>query len=41
MADNYLEYARENYEQRKAVWLAKQSHAPKKKTTTKPKDHED
>ena len=33
MADNYLEYHREDYERRKAQWLAKQkrSHAPKKR----------
>lgn len=26
MADNYLEYHREDYERRKALWLAKKSH---------------
>lgn len=33
MADNYLEYHREDYERRKTQWLAKQkkSHAPKKR----------
>ena len=29
MADNYLEYARENYEKRKAEWLRKKKHLPK------------
>ena len=27
MADNYLEYHREDYERRKAQWLAKQKKA--------------
>lgn len=27
MADNYLEYHREEYEKRKALWLAKKRHA--------------
>lgn len=29
MADNYLEYARENYEKRKTEWLRKKKHLPK------------
>lgn len=28
MADNYLEYKREEYERRKAEWLRKRSHKP-------------
>lgn len=31
MADNYLEYKREEYELRKARWIAKQKHKPSKK----------
>ena len=41
MADNYLEYARENYEKRKAEWLRKKKHMPKTRTAThieKPED---
>lgn len=33
MADNYLEYARENYEKRKAEWLRKKKHTPKAKAS--------
>lgn len=29
MADNYLEYARENYEKRKEAWLRKKKNLPK------------
>lgn len=31
MADNFLEYHREEYEKRKALWLAKKKHRPKVK----------
>ncbi len=31
MADNYLEKAREDYEERKQRWFKHQSHLPKKK----------
>lgn len=31
MADNFLEYHREEYEKRKALWLAKKKHQPKGK----------
>ena len=34
MADNYLEYARENYEKRKAEWLRKKKHMPKTKSSS-------
>ena len=30
MADNYLERHREEYEERKAAWLRKKRHQPKK-----------
>lgn len=37
MADNYLEYHREEYEKRKSMWLAKRkkSHAPQKMNKNK------
>ncbi len=39
MADNYLEYAREDYERRKARWMAKKSHKPfAKRNIQKPDD---
>lgn len=42
MADNYLEYARENYEKRKAEWLRKKKKAisisPKQRKIEKPED---
>ena len=39
MADNFLEYHREEYEKRKAKWLAKKRHAAVVKTNTqKPED---
>ena len=40
MADNYLEYAREDYERRKQAWLRKQRHLPKikKPQVEKPED---
>ena len=28
MADNYLEYHREDYERKKAAWLKKKRHCP-------------
>lgn len=36
MADNYLEYAREDYERRKAAWLRKKSHMPRKAKASTP-----
>ncbi|MGI6232443.1 MAG: dehydrogenase [Prevotella sp.] len=40
MADNYLERHREDYEERKAQWLRKKKHLPKKKVWhfSKPED---
>lgn len=39
MADNYLEYARDNYEQRKAQWLSKQKKKTKvTRTIQRPED---
>ncbi len=44
MADNFLERHREEYEQRKAAWLKKKRHLPKKaaknvaQTINRPKD---
>lgn len=34
MADNYLENAREQYEEKKVLWLNKKKHLPKR---TKPR----
>ena len=39
MADGYLEKHREEYEERKAVWLRKKSHMPKlRKKLERPDD---
>lgn len=41
MADNYLEYHREDYERRKALWLSKKSHkrpSPKRTGIQRPDD---
>lgn len=40
MADNYLEYARDDYERRKAEWLKKKKYQPSKvkRTIEKPED---
>lgn len=40
MADNYLEYARDDYERRKAEWLKKKKHhtSKVKRTIEKPED---
>ncbi len=41
MADNYLEYARDDYERRKAEWLKKKKHhiqTKVKRTIEKPED---
>ncbi len=40
MADNYLEYARENYEKRKEAWLKKKKGlaAKAKRQIEKPED---
>lgn len=42
MADNYLEYHREEYEKRKAQWMAKKKHQklPKRPLTVKKPDDE-
>ncbi len=37
MADNYLEYRREDYERKKAEWLKKKRHRPLG-TLEKPED---
>lgn len=33
MADNFLEYARESYEKKKAEWFRKKRHLPKNSIT--------
>lgn len=41
MADNFLERHREEYEKRKALWLKRKKHMPKKGPTSsiaKPED---
>ena len=40
MADNYLENHREEYENRKALWIAKKKHTSKivKRNIQKPED---
>ena len=37
MADNYLEYHREDYERKKAEWLKKKRHCPHR-SIEKPED---
>lgn len=39
MADNYLEYHREEYEKRKSLWMAKKKHTTIiKRNIQKPED---
>ena len=38
MADNFLERHREDYEQRKAAWLRRKKHLPKKPAIKRPDD---
>ena len=39
MADNFLEYHREDYEKKKAEWLRKKRHLPKvSRTIERPED---
>lgn len=40
MADNYLEYRREKYEEQKRKWLAKKNHKPLLTTSIKKPDDE-
>lgn len=40
MADNFLEYHREEYEKKKAEWLRKKRHLPKTKRIIERPDDE-